>query len=81
MAALELLKSRNNAYPGTIDDLRTIFKPIPLDPFTEKNFRYEKVGDAYRLYSAGPDMRDDFAALKYDPKNGTQSAGDIIFRE
>jgi len=81
MAALELFKRRNNAYPGTIDDLGTILEPIPLDPFTEKNFRYEKVGDAYRLYSLGPDMRDDFDALKYGPKNGTQSAADIIFRE
>ncbi len=81
MAALELFKVRNKAYPSTIDELGPILYPIPLDPFTEKNFRYEKVGDAYRLYSAGPDMRDDFAALKYDRKNGAQSAGDIIFRE
>ncbi len=81
MAALELFKSRNKAYPSTIDELGAILDPIPLDPFTEKNFRYEKVGDAYRLYSAGPDMRDDFAALKYDRKKGAQSAGDIIFRE
>ncbi len=81
MAALELFKRRNNAYPGTIDDLGTILDPIPLDPFTEKNFRYEKVGDAYRLFSAGPDMRDDFGTLIYDPTNGVQSAGDIIFRE
>jgi len=81
MAALELFKVRNKAYPSTIDELGAILDPIPLDPFTEKNFRYEKVGDAYRLYSAGPDMRDDFAALKYDRKNGAQSAGDIIFRE
>lgn len=81
MAALELLKSRNNTYPDKIDALGDILKPIPLDPFTEKNFRYEKVGDAYRLYSVGPDMRDDFGALVYDPTNGTQSTGDIIFRK
>ncbi len=81
MAALELFKRRNNTYPDGVDELADILNPIPLDPFTEKNFRYEKVGDAYRLYSAGPDMRDDFAALKYNPTNGTQSPGDIIFRE
>jgi hypothetical protein len=81
MAALELFRSRNNAYPDTLDDLGDILKPIPLDPFTEKNFEYGKVGDAYRLYSTGPDMRDDFAAIIYDPTNGTESPGDIIFRD
>jgi hypothetical protein len=81
MAALELFKRDNNAYPGTIDELSPIPHPSPLDPFTEKNFRYEKVRDAYRLYSAGPDMYDDSATIIYDPTNGVQSAGDIIFRE
>jgi len=81
MAALELFNRRNKTYPDRIDELAGILKPIPLDPFTERNFRYEKVGDTYKLYSAGPDMLNDMATLVYDPTNGTHSPGDIIFRE
>jgi hypothetical protein len=81
MAALELFKAQNSAYPSKVDQLDGILKPVPLDPFTESNFKYEKLGDSYRLYSGGPDMRDDFAHVVYDPTNGIQSPGDIIFRE
>jgi len=81
IAALELFKSRNNVYPGAIDVLSTILVPFHPDPFTEKIFRFEKGGDAYKLYSAGPDMLNDMAKLVYDPTNGIGSPGDIIFRE
>jgi len=76
-----LFKVRNNVYPDAIDELGPILDPIPPDPFTEKNFGYEKVDDTYKLYSAGPDMLNDMAAVVYEPTNGTGSKGDIIFHE
>lgn len=54
---------------------------LSQDLFTEKPVCVieESDGDAI-FYSVGPDRNDDGAALKYDPTNGTFSAGDIVVR-
>ncbi len=47
----------------------------PRDPFWGTPYRRDAA--TKRLYSVGPDRRDDHAAIEYDPTNGTASAGDI----
>jgi hypothetical protein len=47
----------------------------PRDPFSGGAYRRDAA--TKRLYSVGPDKRDDHAAIEYDPTNGTASAGDI----
>jgi hypothetical protein len=47
-------------YPERLDDLvPTFLDRIPLDPFTDQPFHYERLGDGYLLYSEGQDGRDD----------------------
>lgn len=47
-------------YPQRLDELvPTFLGEIPLDPFTEKPFVYERRGDGYLLYSVGQNSVDD----------------------
>ncbi len=47
------------------------------DPLTTATLQAAREG---RFYSAGPDRKDQSAAVVYDPTNGTFSDGDIVFR-
>lgn len=85
-AALELraLKLESGAYPATF--------AAPLDPFSDaKPLLYKLDGDKYRLYSIGPDGKDDGGAeiqtLETNPETGiktvtqrltSESRGDIV---
>lgn len=53
-----------------------LFLELPKDSFTNSTYHWDpKTGIDY---SVGPDLRDDHAAVGYDPTNGTLSAGDIF---
>lgn len=76
---LRHFRALNGVYPDSLDAIANLYKTPPVDPFTAKPFVYEKSDDGFRLYSLGPELVDDKAAIEYDPTNGTISAGDIIF--
>ena len=81
--ALEGFYIDNNAYPTQLGLLTTpiaYITQIPQDPFTVGDaFGYFKIGDAdWRLWSIGPDLKDEGGGVNYDPVNGTKSDGDIV---
>jgi hypothetical protein len=74
-------------YPTALNELSGhYFKKIPVDPFSpsSKNFCYRKKGNAYRIYSVGPDQKDDGgqAVFVKDMIGGysthTDSKGDFV---
>lgn len=58
--ALQLYKLQNGVYPTNLNALQNdILKTIPTDEFADgKPFRYVKTGQTYRLWSVGPDGKD-----------------------
>ena len=58
---LERYRLLYQSYPDSMDALTpNLLKSPPLDPCTEKPFRYQHTPDGgYRLYSLGPNGRDD----------------------
>jgi len=74
-----------NAYPRTLTPYLTTpisyMSAIPNDPFARqpKPIQYELNGKStWKLWSVGPDQKDDKATLEFDPTNGTISGGDLI---
>ena len=68
------------AAPESIQALVPDYLPeLPTDPFNaEESPELRYVSDEI-VYSIGPDKKDQEAAIKYDPTNGTISQGDIFF--
>ena len=59
-AALELYRQRHGSFPESLDALVPVIMPeLPLDPFDERPLRYERTVDGWRLWSIGPDLKDD----------------------
>ena len=78
LAALELYRLRQGAYPESLDALVPDYLPeMPLDPFAGKAFRYRRTDDNFRLYSVGQNMKDDGGV---EPKPGKAGTGDLVFR-
>jgi hypothetical protein len=54
---------------------------LPADPFTfttaPRSLLADITSQTMKIYSIGPDTRDDHGAPEYDPTNGTVSIGDI----
>jgi hypothetical protein len=70
-------------YQGPVKYITT----LPNDPYAPSHYgeegllRYMRDDDPpwfWVAYSIGPDLRDDYAQIIYDPTNGTVSRGDII---
>ncbi|MCX5768710.1 MAG: hypothetical protein NTZ09_00340 [Candidatus Hydrogenedentes bacterium] len=60
VAAIEAYRHEEGAYPQTLQSLvPSVLPELPSDPFTGQPFRYARQSGAYRLYSAGINMRDD----------------------
>ena len=58
--ALQACKDRFGFYPPSLGELKTrIGWPLPDDPFTGRPLVYKRVGAGFRLYSLGPNMKDD----------------------
>ncbi|MCE5231468.1 hypothetical protein LLG95_17970 [bacterium] len=53
---------------------------LRADPFATAPLRSIAESTTTLIYSIGPDLKDDRAALPYDPTNGTLTPGDIILR-
>lgn len=79
VAALELYRRDTGNYPDDLAALApSLIEAVPVDPFSGKPFPYARDGDSFRLWSVGPDATSDNAAVRYDPTNGSLSAGDLV---
>ena len=80
--ALAIYKAEQGRYPESLEGLLPgpIGEKLPVDPFSGKNYLYRCAsgGDAYQLWSQGPDGRDNMASVAYDATNGTFSDGDLV---
>lgn len=68
-------------FPSTKDEFAPFLSEgLPWDSFTEKDpLRFTKLSpNEMAVYSIGPDKDDDYAAINYDPTNGTLSDGDVF---
>ena len=60
---LAAYKAERRTYPARLDELAPAYLPdVPTDPFTDAPFVYARTADGYRLYSVGPNMKDDGGA-------------------
>ncbi|MDD3925498.1 MAG: hypothetical protein PHT33_02450 [bacterium] len=58
--ALKAYKSSHGSYPITLDVLvPELMRSLPVDPFTGHNFRYQRQGKGFILYSLGANQKDD----------------------
>ncbi len=74
--ALRLFYLRNGKYPETLEELSSMVPDFFLtDPFSTKHFIYTKTDKGYRLYSIGPNLRDDSGEIGRFP----YMSGDIVF--
>ncbi|MBN1900657.1 hypothetical protein JW926_04940, partial [Candidatus Sumerlaeota bacterium] len=70
-------------FPASYEDFASFFhQGLPEDDFCkEKPLQFKQFSDdEIRIYSIGPDEKDDFAVFAYDPTNGAISPGDIYIR-
>jgi hypothetical protein len=91
-AALAIHRSESGDYPNSLSDLSEELRgALPVDPFSEKPFHYERRGDGYVLWSVGQNLADDkasgdafFSTVGGEPAaDGTASRGnqdDIVLR-
>ncbi len=82
--ALALVACHNETgqWPQSLEQLRKVLKwDLPLDPFSGKDFVYQRDGEGWVLYSVGPDLRDDDGAGFPGPrrKDGVIT-GDLVWR-
>ncbi|NQU43630.1 hypothetical protein HQ520_10110 [bacterium] len=77
---LELHRCERGQYPDSLSALTENHIGVApvIDPFSGQPFHYELTADGsdYRLWSVGPDKTNEGGDVKYDPTNGTLSAGD-----
>ena len=68
--SLAMYKIDNGEYPDSLDKLIPGYlDELPIDPFCEQPFPYQKTKEAYSLYTVGPNMKDDGG-------NGYEADGD-----
>ena len=68
VCALERYRLQHHDYPESLDALApALMTTVPLDPCTAKPFRYQRNSpDSFRLYSLGPNGRDDGGTFDTD---------------
>lgn len=79
LVGLRHYRAVHGEYPDSLDQIADLYATPPIDPFSTKPFVYVREGDGFMLYSLGPELGDEKAAIEYDPTNGTVSVGDIVF--
>ncbi len=88
---LHVYRQKHDPYPDSLDALRSLSWPVPLDRFSGKPLIYRRQSDRFLLYSIGPDMKDDGGKpiwyLYHDrqkhpsPKQGNTDAGDLVWMD
>ena len=68
--ALERYRLAHRRYPDTLAELvPALADHLPVDLVNGESLRYARVGDHYRLYSVGWDLKDDGGQIVLDAKN------------
>ena len=63
--AIKVYKANKGFYPETLHDLTPdILTELPPDPFTGKDFLYNRDGDGFIVYSIGKNLKDDNGVAK-----------------
>ncbi len=58
--ALKLYRREHGRYPENLQALVPRYLPqVPLDPFDGKPLRYQRLKSGFKLWSVGPDLKDD----------------------
>lgn len=58
--AIHAFRKDAGRYPVRLDELAPKYlKTVPIDPFSNAPLRYTVTGNSYKLWSIGPDLRDD----------------------
>lgn len=75
--AEKLFRGQYGREPSSLDSLSPRYFPTSSsDPFTNQPYLVDPASG--RVYSAGPDLVDQQGKVRYDPTNGSRSAGDIF---
>ncbi|MHB1461470.1 MAG: hypothetical protein ACYC1M_09340 [Armatimonadota bacterium] len=60
LLAAKLYKARTGQYPDTMSQVRSVgLAGIPMDPFSGKEFAYQRTPKGFLAYSIGADLKDD----------------------
>jgi len=81
--ALERHRFATKSYPATLDSLAPRFlRQVPVDPMSGKSLNYQRLEDgSFRLYSVGPDGRDDSGYFERQPPVSARARGDSAQEE
>lgn len=75
--ALRLYKKEHGRYPETLRALVPKYLPtVPVDPFDGKVLRYQRVGEGFKVWSIGEDLKDD-GGVEGKPR---WANGDIVWK-
>ena len=79
--ALKAYKYERSAYPGSLAQLQeTLDWELPEDPFSGKDFVYQRQEGGFILYSLGPDLEDDGGVPpEQPPQNLSWDDADIVW--
>jgi len=67
--ALTVYHSQHHKYPATLNEAETVWKStFPLDPYSNKPFRYKSDGKTFLLYSVNEDGKDNGGRWKQEPE-------------
>lgn len=78
-AAVELYQNKYNQLPNNLQDLVDvkIIEQVPIDPFSNQPFKY--LNKENKIYSIGPDFKDDEAKIEFNKGKENKRLGDMIF--
>lgn len=86
--ALRAYKLEKGNYPASLDELVPAYLPlVPQDVFANKPLQYKRDGASYKLWSIGPDMKDDGGKPVHDASKSLRqqtfvdfdSIGDFVY--
>ncbi|MCP4611960.1 MAG: DUF456 domain-containing protein [Planctomycetes bacterium] len=83
--AIHRWRLEKEEYPATLDELieTGYLKELPLDPYSDKAFIYQKTGDNFVLYSVGRNFKDYGGKVFEEDGNvqkwGAHEDGDAVF--
>lgn len=74
--ALKACRHQHGSYPASLSELP--WQPATEDPFSGRPFVYAPSGEGFRLYSVGPNLKDDGGREPSKPSNISQE-GDMVW--
>jgi hypothetical protein len=79
----QLIYEMENGQPAdTLEKLAPLLGgEVPIDPFTGKAIQFSySLEEGSKFWSVGPDLVDQQGNIFFEPRNGYESTGDIVFR-